>query len=69
MKKVLLLPTIQDSISPVTLEYAPEWIVRSGITYNYKFISTTLQGNYVSEIYMIEIKTANESIENSIQVK
>ena len=39
------------------LENAPEWIVRSGVSYNYKFISTTLQGSYVSEIYSDALNT------------
>ncbi len=39
------------------LENAPEWIIRSGISYNYKFISTTIQGSYVSEIYADALNT------------
>ena len=40
------------------LENAPEWLVRDGITYNYKFISTTIQTSYVSEIYSDALNTA-----------
>ncbi|MEZ5015272.1 MAG: carboxypeptidase-like regulatory domain-containing protein [Chitinophagales bacterium] len=46
------------------LENAPEWIVRSGISYNYKWFSTTIQGSYVSEIYSDALNTA--SSENGV---
>jgi len=46
------------------LENAPKWIVRSGITYNYKFLSTTFQGSYVSEIYSDALNT--EFSENGV---
>lgn len=39
------------------LENAPEWVVRSGISYNYKNFSTTIQSSYVSEIYSDALNT------------
>lgn len=46
------------------LENAPDWIVRSGLIYNYKWLSTTLQGSYVSEIYSDALNT--ESSANAV---
>lgn len=44
-----------------TLENAPEWIVRGGISYNYRMISTTLQGSYTSEIYSDALNTPSST--------
>lgn len=43
------------------LENAPEWIIRNGITYNYKFLSTTIQSSYVSEIYSDALNTESST--------
>jgi Fe(3+) dicitrate transport protein len=39
----------EKAIQNKKVEMAPEWMVRSGITYRYQKFSTTLQSNYVSE--------------------
>ena len=44
-----------------TLENAPEWTVRSGITYNYKNFSTTIQTSYVSDIYADALNTESSA--------
>lgn len=43
------------------LENAPEWIVRTGITYNNKIFSTTLQSSYVSEVYADALNTESSA--------
>lgn len=43
------------------LENAPEWLIRSGVSYNYKMISTTLQGSYVSEIFSDALNTESST--------
>lgn len=43
------------------LENAPEWIVRTGITYNYKNFSTTIQSSYVSDIYADALNTESSA--------
>jgi len=44
-----------------TLENAPAWIVRGGISYNYRAISTTFQGSYTSEIYSDALNTPSSA--------
>lgn len=46
------------------LENAPEWILSDGITYNYRFLSTTVQSYYVSQIYSDALNT--EFSENGV---
>ncbi len=43
------------------LENAPQWIARGGITYGYKFLSTTFQASYVSEIFTDALNTPSSS--------
>jgi Fe(3+) dicitrate transport protein len=52
-------PDLTKSLVNKKVENAPQQIIRSGITYNYKFLSTTLQHSFVGEAFADAMNTIN----------